>query len=247
MHGNHRCGQILWNFIARPQLFFRSSCARHDAPPLSTGTRYPAVISHRRSHYLRPGETDQDRREGRQPRSLCRLSDGRGRHPTADAPGDFTADCRTTRQHLKSALQEGRKSANIHASSGATREITAYSAGGVVSIHPGTTCANFARPSGHDLRLVRDQPRLVNSNGPRVSHSRWKRRNNCARWKDMGLGRILGLGGRRSSWRRRWCWAIYFSYCDARRRFIMDHRSGVNRRWKWPYMWFRRRCALALV
>ena len=27
-----------------------------------------------------------------QPRPLCRLSDGRGRHPTADVPGDFAAD-----------------------------------------------------------------------------------------------------------------------------------------------------------
>ena len=38
------------------------------------------------------GEADQDRREGRQPRPLCRLPDGRGRHPTANVPGDFAAD-----------------------------------------------------------------------------------------------------------------------------------------------------------
>jgi len=53
------------------------------------------------------GETDQDRREGRQPRPLCRLSDGRGRHPTADAPGDFTADCGTTAAATTSASVRG--------------------------------------------------------------------------------------------------------------------------------------------
>jgi hypothetical protein len=53
------------------------------------------------------GETDQDRREGRQPRPLCRLSDGRGRHPTADVPGDFTADCGTTAAATTSASVRG--------------------------------------------------------------------------------------------------------------------------------------------
>src|SRR5262245_55618208 len=37
------------------------------------------------------GQADQDRREGRQPRPLCRLPDGRGRHPTANVPGDSAA------------------------------------------------------------------------------------------------------------------------------------------------------------
>ena len=36
-------------------------------------------------------EGDQDRREGRQPRPLCCLPDGRGRHPTANIPGDIAA------------------------------------------------------------------------------------------------------------------------------------------------------------
>src|SRR5271165_424782 len=49
------------------------------------------------------GKTDQDRREGGEPRSLCRLSDGRGRHPTADVPGDFAADCGTTAAATTSA------------------------------------------------------------------------------------------------------------------------------------------------
>ena len=37
------------------------------------------------------GEADQDRRESREPRPLCRLPNGRGRHPTANVPGDFAA------------------------------------------------------------------------------------------------------------------------------------------------------------
>ena len=49
------------------------------------------------------GEADQDRREGRQPRPLRRLPDGRGRHPTANVPGDFAADCGTTAAATTSA------------------------------------------------------------------------------------------------------------------------------------------------
>jgi len=37
------------------------------------------------------GEADQDRRESRESRPLCRLPNGRGRHPTANVPGDFAA------------------------------------------------------------------------------------------------------------------------------------------------------------
>src|SRR5262245_30217827 len=37
------------------------------------------------------GKADQDRREGREPRPLCRLPDSRGRHPTANVPGDSAA------------------------------------------------------------------------------------------------------------------------------------------------------------
>jgi hypothetical protein len=110
-------------------------------------------------------EAVQDRRKGRPPRPLCRLPDGRGRHPTADVPGDFAPDRGTTtttasstsmrrsiaipfdsnrreeyvqmpgkmtnsilrppfrppqgsRPQLASILREGRKSVNIHLSSG---------------------------------------------------------------------------------------------------------------------------------
>src|SRR5262249_39069021 len=38
------------------------------------------------------GQADQDRREGGEPRPLCYLPDGRGRHRTANVPGDFAAD-----------------------------------------------------------------------------------------------------------------------------------------------------------
>src|SRR5499427_9668698 len=38
------------------------------------------------------GEADQDRREGGEPRPLCYLPDGRGRHRTANVPRDFAAD-----------------------------------------------------------------------------------------------------------------------------------------------------------
>jgi Transposase DDE domain group 1 len=37
------------------------------------------------------GQADQDRRESREPRPLCRLPNGRGRHPTANVSGDFAA------------------------------------------------------------------------------------------------------------------------------------------------------------
>ena len=42
------------------------------------------------------GKADQDRCEGRQPRPLCHLPDGRGRHPTTNVPGDTAADRGTT-------------------------------------------------------------------------------------------------------------------------------------------------------
>jgi hypothetical protein len=41
-------------------------------------------------------EKDQDRREGGEPRTLCRLPNGGGRHPTTNIPGDSAADRGTT-------------------------------------------------------------------------------------------------------------------------------------------------------
>jgi hypothetical protein len=49
------------------------------------------------------GETDQDRREGGEPRPLYRFPNGRGRHPTADVPRDFAADRGTTAAATTSA------------------------------------------------------------------------------------------------------------------------------------------------
>jgi hypothetical protein len=42
------------------------------------------------------GEADQDRRESREPRTLCRLPNGGDRHPTTNVPGDSAADRGTT-------------------------------------------------------------------------------------------------------------------------------------------------------
>src|SRR6478735_7179559 len=42
------------------------------------------------------GEADQDQREGGEPRTLCRLPNGGGRHPTTNVPGDTAADRGTT-------------------------------------------------------------------------------------------------------------------------------------------------------
>src|SRR5450756_2300023 len=49
------------------------------------------------------GEADQDRREGGESRTLCRLPDGRGRHPTGNVPEDFAADRRTATAATTSA------------------------------------------------------------------------------------------------------------------------------------------------
>src|SRR5262249_3982928 len=49
------------------------------------------------------GEVDQDRREGGEPRPLCRLPDGRGRHRTANVPRDFAAHRGTTAAATTSA------------------------------------------------------------------------------------------------------------------------------------------------
>ena len=54
----------------------------------------------------------QDRRKGRKPRQLCRLPDGRGRHPTANVPGDFAPDRGTTTATATSASMK--RSIAIH-------------------------------------------------------------------------------------------------------------------------------------
>jgi hypothetical protein len=65
-----------------------------------------------------------EKREGGEPRTLCRLPDGGGRHPTTNVPGDSAAArAAGSHSHLASVLLPGRKSANIHASSGGIRGI----------------------------------------------------------------------------------------------------------------------------
>ena len=49
------------------------------------------------------GQADQDRREGGEPRPLCYLPDGRGRHRTANVPRDFAAHRGTTAAATTSA------------------------------------------------------------------------------------------------------------------------------------------------
>src|SRR5262250_2468562 len=49
------------------------------------------------------GEADQDRREGGEPRTLCCLPNGGGRHPTTNVPGDSAADRGTTAAAATSA------------------------------------------------------------------------------------------------------------------------------------------------
>jgi hypothetical protein len=58
------------------------------------------------------GEAHQDRCEGGEPWSLCRLPDGRGRHPTANVPGDFAPDRGTTTATATSASMK--RSIAIH-------------------------------------------------------------------------------------------------------------------------------------
>jgi hypothetical protein len=55
------------------------------------------------------GQADQYRREVREPRLLCRLPDGRGRHPAANIPGDSaahrgTAAAATTRASVRRSI-----------------------------------------------------------------------------------------------------------------------------------------------
>src|SRR3954471_17263910 len=55
------------------------------------------------------GEADQDRREGGEPRTLCRLPDGGGRHPATNVPRDTTNDrgttaAATTRSSMKRSI-----------------------------------------------------------------------------------------------------------------------------------------------
>jgi hypothetical protein len=56
------------------------------------------------------GEADQDRGESGEPRPLCCLPDGRGRHPTANVPGDLAIDRGTTTAAATGARMRRRSS-----------------------------------------------------------------------------------------------------------------------------------------
>src|SRR6516162_3609299 len=62
-------------------------CRQRGAAPASCARLQPRQFP---AHAGDAG-ADQDRREGSEPRPLCYLPDGRGRHPTANVPGDFAA------------------------------------------------------------------------------------------------------------------------------------------------------------
>ena len=63
----------------------------HHCPPRTVTRERAYAHSHTASLVADEpeGEADQDRREGREPRPLRRIPDGRGRHSKADVPGDL--------------------------------------------------------------------------------------------------------------------------------------------------------------
>ena len=79
-------------------------CHAGRSPPTPSGSsfmRWPAISAISCARWRR--EADQDRCEGGLPRSLRPISDGRDRHPSADVPKDFAADCGTTAAATTSA------------------------------------------------------------------------------------------------------------------------------------------------
>ena len=67
------------------------------------------------------GEADQDRREGGEPRTLRRLPNGGGRHPTTNVPGDSAADRGTTAAATTRASMKRRLSRVQEQSTGGMR------------------------------------------------------------------------------------------------------------------------------
>jgi len=115
--------------VNHPRCIFTS-----PLPVISVEPLPQAAQSHRRTP---AAATRRDRCEGGQPRPLRRVPDGRGRHPTANDPGDLAAD-RHARQNgqisssvavrsakddgnrprRQAALPERGKSAKVHDGSG---------------------------------------------------------------------------------------------------------------------------------
>src|SRR5215471_1981639 len=76
---------------------------RAEQPQLSEAAALPTLADQGLVADESEGKADQDRREGREPRPLCRLADGRGRHPTANVPADIAAHCGTAAAAATSA------------------------------------------------------------------------------------------------------------------------------------------------
>src|SRR5215510_10634550 len=100
--GRDQVDAVVMPNIRRQRRPFSASCARlqsrqFPANPGDAGADQGLVTDEPE------GEADQDRREGREPRPLRRLPDGRGCHPTANVPGDFAAHRGTTAAATPSA------------------------------------------------------------------------------------------------------------------------------------------------
>src|SRR5262245_41322589 len=100
--GRDQVDAVVMPNIRRQRRPFSASCARLQsrqflANPGDAGADQGLVTD------APEGEADQDRREGREPRPLRRLPDGRGCHPTANVPGDFAAHRGTTAAATPSA------------------------------------------------------------------------------------------------------------------------------------------------
>src|SRR3954466_9711103 len=96
--GRQRCDQVdaaVVPDVRRQRGPAPASCARLQSWQLSPHTCNTGADQGLVADELE-GEADQDRREGGEPRTLCRLPNGGGRHPTTNVPGDSAADRGTT-------------------------------------------------------------------------------------------------------------------------------------------------------
>ena len=87
-------GAIKWTRLSCRT--FAANAVRLQLHALAQPRQFPAHAGDARADQVLvtdklEGQADQDRRESREPRPLCRLPDGRGRHPPADVPGDSAA------------------------------------------------------------------------------------------------------------------------------------------------------------
>src|SRR5215813_13633483 len=155
------------------------------------------------------GEADQDRREGGEPRTLCRLPNGGGRHPTTNVPGDSAADRGTT----AAATTRARLSRVQAQSTGGMRPDASENS----QINP-STIVRAARAAG-------SQPYL-----PSGFQGRCKIATLHA-----GFGVIRGMSVQRSieNFRNRLVW-IYRTYFSEEERAGLDLRLEPRSYWYQP-------------